>query len=142
MGFGALPRTRGGFAPSARTQGATLVASLPPALCPEYPSGKGGGGRTRVIPALGRDGAGFEEVHLNLAYRWFCWLGLDGRVPDHSTFSKNWHGRFREGDLLRDVFDGVVQRCMAQGLVGANGFAVDAKLDRGRCQQAAISSKP
>src|SRR5712671_5366425 len=33
-----------------------------------------------------------EEVHLNLAYRWFCRLGLDGSVPDHSTFSKNRHG--------------------------------------------------
>ena len=40
-----------------------------------------------------------EEVHLNLAYRWFCRLGLDGKVPDHSTFSKNRHGRFRESDL-------------------------------------------
>ena len=69
-----------------------------------------------------------EEVHLNLAYRWFCRLGLDGKVPDHSTFSKNRHGRFRESDLLRHVFDGVVQRCMAEGLVGADGFAVDASL--------------
>ena len=42
-----------------------------------------------------------EEVHLNLAYRWFCRLGLDGAVPDHSTFSKNRHGRFRDSDLLR-----------------------------------------
>ena len=41
-----------------------------------------------------------EEVHLNLAYRWFCRLGLEGEVPDHSTFSKNRHGRFRESDLL------------------------------------------
>jgi transposase len=46
-----------------------------------------------------------EEVHLNLAYRWFCRLGLDGCVPDHSTFSKNRHGRFRESDLLRRVFE-------------------------------------
>src|ERR1700753_2295275 len=45
-----------------------------------------------------------EEVHLNLAYRWFCRLGLHGDVPDHSTFSKNRHGRFREGDFLRRVF--------------------------------------
>src|ERR1700716_844017 len=37
-----------------------------------------------------------EEVHLNLAYRWFCRLGLDGDVPDHSTFSKNRLGRFRD----------------------------------------------
>jgi transposase len=44
-----------------------------------------------------------EEVHLNLAYRWFCRLGLDGKVPDHSTFSKNLHGRFRESDLLRHM---------------------------------------
>jgi transposase len=46
-----------------------------------------------------------DEVHLNLAYRWFCRLGLDGDVPDHSTFSKNRHGRFRESDLLRKLFD-------------------------------------
>ena len=68
-----------------------------------------------------------EEVHLNLAYRWFCQLGLDGAVPDHSTFSKNRHGRFRESDLLRKVFE-TVQRCMAEGLVGGEGFAVDASM--------------
>ena len=44
-----------------------------------------------------------DEVHLNLAYRWFCRLGLDGDVPDHSTFSKNRHGRFRESDLFETV---------------------------------------
>jgi transposase len=69
-----------------------------------------------------------EEVHLNLAYRWFCRLGLDGRVPDHSTFSKNRHGRFRESDIFRRLFESIVERCMAEGLVGANGFAVDASL--------------
>jgi hypothetical protein len=52
-----------------------------------------------------------EEVHLNLAYRWFCRLGLDGDLPDHSTFSKNRHGRFRESDLLRELFETVVARC-------------------------------
>ena len=51
-----------------------------------------------------------EEVHLNLAYRWFCRLGLVGQVPDHSTFSKNRHGRFRQSDLLRCVFETVLQR--------------------------------
>jgi transposase len=69
-----------------------------------------------------------EEVHLNLAYRWFCRLGLDGRVPDHSTFSKNRHGRFRESDALRRLFESVVQRCIVEGLVSADGFAVDASL--------------
>ena len=69
-----------------------------------------------------------EEVHLNLAYRWFCRLGLDGDVPDHSTFSKNRHGRFRDSDLLRQLFETVVARCMAEGLVGGEGFAVDASV--------------
>jgi transposase len=69
-----------------------------------------------------------EEVHLNLAYRWFCRLGLEGRVPNHSTFSLNRHGRFRQSNLLRHVFETVVRRCMAEGLVGGEGFAVDASL--------------
>lgn len=71
-----------------------------------------------------------EEVHLNLAYRWFCRLDLDGAVPDHSTFSKNRHGRFRDSDLLRKLFELTVERCMTEGLVGAEGFAVDASLIR------------
>jgi transposase len=69
-----------------------------------------------------------EEVHLNLAYRWFCRLGLDARVPDHSTFSRNRHGRFRQSDILRRLFESVVERCLAEGLVGGDGFAVDASL--------------
>jgi transposase len=69
-----------------------------------------------------------EEVHLNLAYRWFCRLGLDGAVPDHSTFSKNRHGRFRDSDLLRRLFETTVERCMTEGLVGGEAFAVDASL--------------
>ena len=69
-----------------------------------------------------------EEVHLNLAYRWFCRLGLDGEVPDHSTFSKNRPGRFRESDLLRRLFETVVRRCIEEDLVGGEGFAVDASL--------------
>jgi transposase len=69
-----------------------------------------------------------EEVHLNLAYRWFCRLGLDGRVPDHSTFSRNRHGRFRQSDILRQLFETVVERCLSEELVGGEGFAVDASL--------------
>src|SRR5438270_4240900 len=69
-----------------------------------------------------------EEVHLNLAYRWFCRLGLDGDVPDHSTFSKNRHGRFRQSDLLRRLFETVLRRCIDEGLVGGEAFAVDASL--------------
>lgn len=69
-----------------------------------------------------------DEVHLNLAYRWFCRLSLEGRVPDHSTFSKNRHGRFRDSDLLRKLFEETVARCIAEGLVGGEGFAVDASM--------------
>jgi transposase len=69
-----------------------------------------------------------EEVHLNLAYRWFCRLGLEDVVPDHSTFSKNRHGRFRESDAFRVVFEQVLTRCIGEGLVGGEGFAVDASV--------------
>jgi transposase len=71
-----------------------------------------------------------EEVHLNLAYRWFCRLGIEDRVPDHSTFSKARHGRFRESDLFRKLFETTVLRCMAEGLVKGEGFATDASLIR------------
>jgi transposase len=69
-----------------------------------------------------------EEVHLNLAYRWFCRLGLEDAVPEHSTFSKNRHGRFRASGAFRWVFDEVVRRCMVAGLVKGEGFAVDASV--------------
>jgi len=69
-----------------------------------------------------------QEVDMNFAYRWFCHLGLEGRVPDHSTFSVNRHGRFRDSDILRQVFESVVRQCMAAGLVGGEGFAVDASV--------------
>jgi transposase len=85
-----------------------------------------------------------EEVRLNLAYRWFCRLGLEDKVPDHSSFSKNRHGRFRESDVFRHVFEGVVRRCMAEGLVRGEGFAIDAsvvKADANR-QRGVSSAEP
>ena len=69
-----------------------------------------------------------EEVELHLAYRWFCRLDLDDKVPDHSTFSVNRHGRFRESDAFRHVFEAVVRTCMDTGLVKGEGFAVDASV--------------
>jgi transposase len=77
-----------------------------------------------------------EEVHLNLAYRWFCGLGLQDAVPDHSTFSKNRHGRFRESNTLRHVFEGVLRRCVGEGLVGGEGFAIDASVVRADANRA------
>jgi transposase len=69
-----------------------------------------------------------DEVELHLAYRWFCRLDLDDAVPDHSTFSVNRHGRFRDSDLFRQVFEAVVRACMDAGLVKGEAFAVDASV--------------
>ena len=69
-----------------------------------------------------------DEVHLNLAYRWFCRLDLTDPVPDHSTFSKNRHGRFRDSDLLRHLFEIIVMRCLEEGLASGQRFAADASL--------------
>ncbi len=69
-----------------------------------------------------------DEVHVNLAYRWFCRLDLGDTVPDQSTFSKNRHGRFRESDLFRQLFENVVARCIKEGVVGGEIFATDASI--------------
>jgi transposase len=69
-----------------------------------------------------------REVQVNLAYRWFCRLGIEDAVPDHSAFSRARNERFRDGDVLRRVFEQTVETCIAAGLVGGEGFAVDASL--------------
>jgi transposase len=69
-----------------------------------------------------------SEVQVNLAYRWFCKLSVEDRIPDHSVFSRARHERFRECDALRRVFEGVVAMCIAAGLVGGEAFSVDASL--------------
>jgi len=69
-----------------------------------------------------------EEVNYNIAYRWFCRLGLEDEIPDHSTFSKNRHGRYRDSNIFRYVFETVVQRCIDEGLVKGEGFAIDGSL--------------
>jgi transposase len=69
-----------------------------------------------------------EEVELHLAYWWFCRLDLADKVPDHSTFSVNRHGRFRDSDIFRQLFGAVVRACMDAGLVKGEGFAVDASV--------------
>ena len=71
-----------------------------------------------------------SEVQVNLAYRWFCKLGIEDGIPDHSVFSRARHERFRQSDALRRVFEGVVAKCIAAGLVGGEGFSIDASLIR------------
>jgi transposase len=69
-----------------------------------------------------------REVQVNLAYRWFCRLGIEDAIPDHSAFSRARNERFREGEVFRRVFERVVEACIAAGLIGGEGFAVDASL--------------
>jgi len=69
-----------------------------------------------------------EEVGRNLADRWFSRLGMEDSIPDHSAFSKNRHGRLREADVLRSVFEAAVRRCIRQGLVAGEGFTADASI--------------
>src|ERR1700675_643655 len=69
-----------------------------------------------------------REVQVNLAYRWVCKLGIEDALPDHSAFSRARNERFREGDVFRRVFERIVEACIAAGLVGGEGFAVDASL--------------
>src|SRR6187200_3458886 len=69
-----------------------------------------------------------REVQLNLAYRWFCGFGIEDNIPDHSAFSRARNERFRDSDIFRRVFEHVVGACIAAGLVGGEGFAVDASL--------------
>src|SRR3954470_10147428 len=68
------------------------------------------------------------EVQVNLAYRWFCKLGIEDKIPDHSVFCRARHERFRQSDALRRVFEGVVARCISAGLVGGEAFSIDASL--------------
>jgi transposase len=69
-----------------------------------------------------------RDVQVNLAYRWFCGLSIEDKIPDHSAFSRARHERFRDSDMFRRVFERVVEVCIAAGLVGGEGFAVDASL--------------
>jgi len=68
------------------------------------------------------------EVQVNLAYRWFCKLGIEDHIPDHSVFCRARRERFRESDALRRVFERVVALCISAGLVGGEAFSVDASL--------------
>jgi transposase len=106
-------------------------------LAPHYPSI----GRPSIDPvlmirmliigyvfAIRSERALCREVQVNLAYRWFCGLSIEDKLPDHSAFSRARNERFRDSDIFRRMFERVVEACIAAGLVGGEGFAVDASL--------------
>lgn len=106
-------------------------------LAPHYPNN----GRPSVDPelmirmlivgyifAIRSERALCRDVQVNLAYRWFCGLSIEDKIPDHSAFSRARNERFRDSDIFRQVFEHVVETCIAAGLVGGEGFAVDASL--------------
>src|SRR5437867_421203 len=106
-------------------------------LAPHYPTN----GRPSIDPelmirmliigyvfAIRSERALCRDVQVNLAYRWFCGLSIEDKIPDHSAFSLARNERFRESNIFRRVFEHVVQTCIAAGLVGGEGFAVDASL--------------
>lgn len=69
-----------------------------------------------------------DEVQMHLGYRWFVGLSLQDKVPDHSTFSKNRHGRFKETALYQQMFDEIVRQCAEKGLVSGKHLTVDSTL--------------
>ena len=106
-------------------------------LAPHYPDN----GRPSIDPelmirmliigyvfAIRSERALCRDVQVNLAYRWFCGLSIENKIPDHSAFSRARNERFRDSDIFRRVFENVVETCIAAGLVGGEGFAVDASL--------------
>src|SRR5213079_1300652 len=78
--------------------------------------------------AIRSEGALCRDVQVNLAYRWFCGLSIEDKIPDHSSFSRARNERFRDSGIFRSVFERVVGACIGAGLVGGEGFAVDASL--------------
>ena len=76
-----------------------------------------------------------EEVKMHLAYRWFTRLDFGAEIPDHSTFSKNRHGRFRQSGLFREVFEEIVCRCLKEGLVEGKHLAVDGTIIKADASQ-------
>ena len=77
-----------------------------------------------------------EEVKMHLAYRWFTRLDFGTEIPEHSTFSKNRHGRFRQSGIFREVFEEIVCRFLKEGLVEGKNLAVDGTMIKADASQA------
>ena len=74
-----------------------------------------------------------DELRMHLAWRWFTGLGFDQEIPDHSTFSKNRHGRFQQSNVFQELFERIVDQCIRAGLVKGENMSVDGSFDPGQC---------
>ena len=66
-----------------------------------------------------------QEVHVNIAYRWFLGIDLDEPVPDHSTFSQLRRRKFNGAVLFEELFDEVVWKCIEYGLIDGKLLLTD-----------------
>ncbi|TMV92705.1 transposase [Thioclava sp. BHET1] len=96
----------------------------PPMIGGRVATNTGAGGSCAM--AIGSERRLCDAIHLNLAYRWFCRLKLEGRVPDRLTLSRYRNGTFRESNRLRHIFEAPLERCLGEGVVLREGCAVDA----------------
>jgi transposase len=70
-----------------------------------------------------------REVQVNLAYRWFCGLSIEDKVPDHSAFSRARNERFGDSNVFRCVFERIMDveasRAIRQAEVGASQTMIE-----------------
>lgn len=71
-------------------------------------------------------------MQVNLAYRWLCGLSIEGKIPDHSAFSRARNERFRDSDLVQRVLERVVERaveaCLAVWSAAQASWSMRARL--------------
>jgi transposase len=82
-----------------------------------------------------------EELRMHLAQRWFTGRGFDQEIPHHSTFSKNRHGRFQESNLFQELFERIVDQCMATGLVSGEHMSADSTFVQANANSVSLLSK-
>ena len=63
-----------------------------------------------------------SEVQVNLAYRWFCQLGIEDRIPDHSVFSRARHERFRRATRYAGYLRALWRSALRLGWLAARDF--------------------
>lgn len=66
-----------------------------------------------------------RDIEVNVAYRWFLGFSLTDKIPDHSTISQNRRRRFKNTNIIQQVFDNIVLQAIAKGLVEGKTLYTD-----------------